>query len=143
MPKLLNYTITGLQEFSISFESYCTICNIQKSCKWGKDNVFSIMINCNDLNRVKEKIKFDQLQKLQKTEEVSVPYEKLLEKVKINVQEVFSEIWQEKVKAYKDDIKCLDPRKRDPILVAQQGQEWWQDFTMTMKVINEECEKIS
>ena len=29
------------------------------------------------------------------------------------------------------------------MLVAQQGQDWWQDFNVTMKVINDECEKIS
>jgi len=28
------------------------------------------------------------------------------------------------------------------MLVTQQGQDWWQDFNTTMKVINAECEKI-
>jgi len=28
------------------------------------------------------------------------------------------------------------------MLVAQQGQDWWQDFVTTMKEINQECEKI-
>jgi len=133
MPKILHYSIIGLEDYNISFESYCTICEIQKFCKWGKEEPFAI----------KEKVKFEQLQKLQKTEDVSVPYEELIKKVRINLQGIISEIWKEKIKTQKEEIRCLDTRKRDPMLVAQQGQDWWQDFNTTMKIINEECEKIS
>ncbi|MFX0043523.1 MAG: hypothetical protein ACFE8L_11480 [Candidatus Hodarchaeota archaeon] len=143
MPKVLHYSIIGLEDYNISFESYCTICDIQKYCKWGKEEPFGIKISCGDLNRAKEKVKFEQLQKLQKTEDVSVPYEELIKKVRINIQGIISEIWKEKIKAHKEEIRCLDTRKRDPMLVAQQGQDWWQDFNTTMKIINEECEKIS
>jgi hypothetical protein len=143
MPKVLNYSIIGLEDYTISFESYCTLCDIQKYCKYGNDNPFSIKISCSDLNRAKEKVKFDQLQKLQKTEDVSVPYEELVKKVKINLQNIISQIWQAKIKAQKEEIRCLDSRKIDPMLVAQQGQDWWQDFNITMKIINEECEKIT
>jgi len=142
MPEVLNYSIIGLEDYIISFERYCSICEIQKYCKYGKEEPFAIKINCGDLNRAKEKVKFDQLQKLQKKEDVSVTYEELLKKVKINMQNIFSQIWKEKVKAQKDEIRCLDATKRDPILVSQQGQDWWQDFHITIKVINEECEKI-
>jgi len=142
MPRVLNYSITGLEDYSISFESYCSPCDIQKYCKYGKDQPFTVSINCGDLNRAKEKIKFEQLQKLQKTEDVSVTYEQLIKKVKINLQNIFSQIWKDKIKAQKEEIRCLDTRKRDPMLVAQQGQDWWQDFNMTMKEINTECEKI-
>jgi hypothetical protein len=142
MPNLLNYSIIGLEDYSISFESYCRQCEIQKYCKYGKDNPFAIEINCNDLNQAKERIKFEQLQKLQKTEDVSVPYEELVKKVKINLQNVFSQLWKDKIKAQKEDIRCLDSRKVDSMLVAQQGQYWWQDFNQTIKVINNECEKI-
>lgn len=143
MPKVLHYSIIGLEDYNISFESYCTICEIQKFCKWGKEEPFAIEISCGDLNRAKEKVKFEQLQKLQKTEDVSVPYEELIKKVRINLQGIISEIWKEKIKTQKEEIRCLDTRKRDPMLVAQQGQDWWQDFNTTMKIINEECEKIS
>jgi len=143
MPNILHYSIIGLEDYNISFESYCTICEIQKFCKWGKEEPFAIKIGCGDLNRAKEKVKFEQLQKLQKTEDVSVPYEELIKKVRINLQGIISEIWKEKIKAQKEEIRCLDTRKRDPMLVAQQGQDWWQDFNTTMKIINEECEKIS
>jgi len=142
MPRVLNYSITGLEDYSISFESYCSPCDIQKYCKYGKDQPFIVLINCGDLNRAKEKIKFDQLQKLQKAEDVSVTYEQLIKKVRINLQNIFSQIWKNKIKAQKEEIRCLDTRKRDPMLVAQQGQDWWQDFNMTMKEINTECEKI-
>lgn len=143
MPKVLHYSIIGLEDYNISFESYCTTCDIQKYCKWGTEIPFAIKISCGDLNRAKEKVKFEQLQKLQKTEDVSVPYEELIKKVKINIQGIISEIWKEKIKAQKEEIRCLDTRKRDSILVAKQGQDWWQDFNTTMKIINEECEKIS
>jgi len=142
MPKVLNYSIVGLEDYTISFENYCSPCEIQKYCKYGKDNPLTIQINCNDLNQAKEKIKFDQLQKLQKKEDVSVTYEELIKKVKINVQNIFSQLWKGKIKAHKDEIRCLDPRKRDPMLVTQQGQDWWSNFNATMKIINIECEKI-
>ncbi|TKJ24062.1 MAG: hypothetical protein CEE42_11270 [Promethearchaeota archaeon Loki_b31] len=142
MSNILNYSIIGLEDYLISFESYCSPCEIQKFCKYGKTESFSITINCGDLNRAKEKIKFDQLQKLQKKEDVSVTYEELIKKVKINLQSIFSQIWKEKVKAQKEEIRCLDSRKTDSMLVAQQGQDWWQDFVTTMKEINRECKKI-
>ena len=143
MPKNLNFSIIGLEDYTISFEIYCSLCEIQKYCKWGKEDPYSVKISCGDLNRAKEKVKFEQLQKLQKTEDVSVPYEELIKKVKINLQGIFSEIWKIKIKTHKEEIRCLDSRKVDPMLVAQQGQDWWQDFNTTLKVINDECEKIS
>jgi len=142
MPNVLNYSIIGLENYSISFQSYCRHCEIQKHCKYGKDNPFTIEINCTDLNQAKEKIKFTQLQQLQKTEDVSVSYEELVKKVKINLQNIFSQIWKDKIKAQKEEIRCLDSHKWDPMLVAQQGQDWWQDFNATIKKINDECEKI-
>ena len=143
MPKILNFSIVGLEDYIISFESYCSPCEIQKYCKYGKEVPFTISINCGDLNRAKEKVKFDQLQKLQKTEDVSVTYEELIKKVKINIQNIISQIWKEKIKSQKEEIRCLDSRKVDPMIVAQQGQDWWQDFNLTMKEVNNECEKIS
>ena len=142
MPRVLNYSIIGLEDYTISFESYCSPCEIQNHCKYGKDNPYTVQINCNDLNQAKEKIKFAQLQKLQKKEDVSVTYEELIKKVKINIQNIFSQLWKEKIKAHKEEIRCLDSRKRDPMLVAQQGQDWWGDFNSTMRIINQECEKI-
>ncbi|MFX1398993.1 MAG: hypothetical protein ACFFAS_18360 [Promethearchaeota archaeon] len=142
MPEVLNYSIVGLQDFLISFEKYCSACDIQKHCKYGKEEVFCIGINCSDLNRAKEKIKFEQLQKIQKKADVSVPYEELIKKVKINLSGIFSQIWKDKIRALKEEIRCLDSRKVDPMLVSQQGQDWWGDFNATIKVINKECEKI-
>jgi hypothetical protein len=143
MPRILEYSIIGLEDYLISFESFCSPCDIQKYCRYGKDNSFTISINCGDLNRAKEKIKFDQLQKLQKVEDVSVTYEELIKKVKINLQNIFSQIWKDKIKAHKEEIRCLDSRKVDSMLVGQQGQDWWQDFNATIKEVNRECEKIS
>jgi len=142
MTKVLNYSITGLEDYTISFDSYCSPCDIQQYCQHGKQKPFTVTIKCSDLNKAKEKVKFDQLQKLQKKEDVSVSYEELIKKVKINLQNIFSQIWKEKIKTQKELLRCLDSRKIDPILVAQQGQDWWQDFNITMREINIECEKI-
>ncbi|MBY9002923.1 MAG: hypothetical protein KGD73_03030 [Candidatus Lokiarchaeota archaeon] len=143
MPRILEYSIIGLEDYLISFESFCSSCDIQKYCKFGKENPFTISINCGDLSRAKEKIKFDQLQKLQKAVDVSVTYEELIKKVKINLQNIFSQIWKDKIKAHKEEIRCLDSRKVDPMLVGQQGQDWWHAFNTTIKEVNTECEKIS
>jgi hypothetical protein len=142
VPKILKFSIVGLEDYIISFESYCSPCEIQKYCKYGKEVPFTISINCGDLNKAKENIKFDQLQKLQKSEDVSVTYEELIKKVKINIQNIISQIWKEKIKTQKEEIRCLDSRKVDSMIVAQQGQDWWQDFNLTMKEVNNECEKI-
>ena len=142
MSDKLIYSVIGLQDFIISFEKYCDPCEIQQHCKYGKNNPFSIQINCNDINSSKEKIKYEQLKKLQKTEDVTVSYDELIKKIKINLQTIFSEIWKNKIKNQKEEMRCLDSKKVDSILVAQQGQDWWQDFNKVMIKINEECEKI-
>ena len=142
MPNKLNYSIVGLQDYVISFDIYCRICEIQQHCNFGKENPFSINVSCNDINHAKEKMKYEQLKKLQKKEDLSSSYEELIKKVKINIQSIFSEIWKKKIKMEKEEIRCLNSKKVDPILVTQQGQDWWQDFNLTIKEINHECEKI-
>jgi len=138
----LEYSIAGLQEFNISFEKYCKPCQIQSNCNFGKQNPFTVKIDCKELNQAKEKIKYEKLKKLQKTEPISSSYQDLMKKVSINLQSIFSQIWKDKIKALKEEIRCLDSRKTDSMLVSQQGQDWWTDFNATMKKINEECEKI-
>lgn len=143
LPKILNFSIVGLEDYTISFDNYCSPCEIQKYCKYGKELPFTVSISCGDLNRAKEKTKFEELQKLQKKVDVSVTYEELIKQVKVNIQNIISQIWKEKIKALKEEIRCLDSRKVDPMIVAQQGQDWWQDFNLTIKEINNDCEKIS
>ncbi|MBD3229662.1 MAG: hypothetical protein GF329_15890 [Candidatus Lokiarchaeota archaeon] len=142
MSDKLNYSVIGLQEFVITFEKYCNPCEIQQHCNFGKKNPFTVKINCNNINSAKERIKYEKLKKLQKTEDITASYDDLIKKVHINLQSIFSELWKKKVKSLKEEIRCLDSRKVDSILVAQQGQDWWQDFNKIMNEINEECEKI-
>jgi len=142
MTDILEYSIIGLQEFNITFNKYCKPCEIQNKCEFGRNNPFMVKIDCKELNQAKEKIKYEKLKKLQKEEPITSSYEDLIKQVKINLQSIFSEIWKEKVKSLKERIRCLDSRKTDPMLVSQQGQDWWSDFNSTMKKINEECEKI-
>ncbi len=139
---ILEFSIIGLQDYSINFRKYCIPCEIQKYCTYGKDYPFTVTINCNDLAQAKEKTKYEQLKKLQKTEPVETTYEELIHKVKINMSEIFSHLWQEKIKT-NPEIRCLDSSKVDSIFVSQQGQAWWTDFAATLKEINKECEKIT
>ncbi|MHA1194473.1 MAG: hypothetical protein ACTSRH_00945 [Promethearchaeota archaeon] len=143
MTKILEHSLIGLEEYIISFERYCSACEVQKNCKYGKNNPFTVNINCADLKKAKERVRFEQLQKIQKNADISLSYEQLLKKVKINLQNIFSEIWKEKIKRNKDDLLCLNSQKMDPILVSQQGQLWWQDFNVTMRDINAKCENLS
>ncbi|TFF94064.1 MAG: hypothetical protein EU544_04960 [Promethearchaeota archaeon] len=137
----LRYSITGLEDYVISFGNYCSPCEIQRYCTYGKENPFTVAIRCTDLNEAKEKVKLAQLQTLQKKLPVETTYEELMSKVDVNEQEIYSEIWQNKIKA-DEEIRCLNSDKWDPLLVTQRGQDWWRDFSDTIKVISEECEKI-
>lgn len=138
----LNYSIIGLQEYSVSFEKYCTNCEIQQYCEFGQENPFTIEISCKDINTAKENIKYEELKKMQDTETIISSYKDVVDTIKINVQTIFSQIWKKLIKDRKEVIRCLNAKKVDPILVTQQGQDWWQDFNLTMKLIYKECEKI-
>jgi hypothetical protein len=137
----LKYSITGLSEFTISFEDVCNECDF-KGCQYGKKNPFQILIDCKDLSHAKEKRRFEQLQKLQKEADIDETYEQIAKKVKINMGEIFSEIWKNKIKTHKEEMKCLDSRRTDTILVSQFSQQLWTSFAKVMREINKECEKI-
>ncbi len=137
---ILDFSRFGLQDYSMTFQKYCVPCKIQKYCTNGKDNPFTVVINCNDLTQLQEKAKYEQLKKLQKKESVGVTHEQLLKKVKIIMQKIFSQLWQDKIKN-NEEMRCLDSSKVDTIFVSQQGQTWWADFAATMKEINKECGK--
>jgi hypothetical protein len=142
MSEKLKYSVIGLQDFIISFEKYCEPCEIQKNCEYGRNNPFSVEINCNDIQSAKENVKYEKLKKLQKSENISLSYDDLIKKININMQSIFSDIWKNRVKKKKQEIRCLDSTKVDPILVSQQGQDWWKDFNRTLNEIHDECEKI-
>ncbi len=138
----LKYSITGLSQYTISFEEICNECDL-KGCEYDKKNPFQIIIDCKDLTHAKEKRRYEQLQKLQKEADIDETYEQIAKKVKINLQEIFSEIWKAKIKAHKEELKCLDSRRTDTILVSQFSQQLWTTFAKVMREINKECEKIS
>lgn len=138
----LKYSITGLSQYTISFEEICNECDL-KGCEYGKKIPFQIIIDCKDLTHAKEKRRYEQLQKLQKEADIDETYEQIAKKVKINLQEIFSEIWKTKIKSHKEELKCLDSRRTDAILVSQFSQQLWASFAKVMREINKECEKIS
>jgi len=137
----LKYSITGLSQYTISFEEICNECDL-KGCQYGKKNPFQIIIDCKDLTHAKEKRRYEQLQKLQKEADIDETYEQIAKKVKINLQEIFSEIWKTKIKDHKEELKCLDSRRTDTILVSQFSQQLWASFVKVMREINKECEEI-
>lgn len=137
----LKYSITGLSEYTVSFEDICNECDL-KGCQYGKKKPFQIIIDCKDLTHAKEKRRYEQLQKLQKEADIEETYEQIAKKVKINLREIFSEIWKSKIKAQKEELKCIDSRRTDTILVSQFSQQLWTTFAKIMSEINKECEKI-
>ena len=61
---------------------------------------------------------------------------------KVTKSQIYSKLWEDKVKALKEEILCLDSRKTDSMLTSQRGEEWWSEFRATMTKIHEECDKI-
>ncbi len=102
----LKYSITGLSQYTISFEQICNECDL-KGCEYNKKNPFQIIIDCKDLTHAKEKRRYEQLQKLQKEADIDETYEQIAKKVKINLQEIFSEIWKTKIKSHKEELKWI------------------------------------
>ena len=63
-------------------------------------------------------------------------------KAKVTKPQVYSAIWDDKVKKQKSDLACLNSKRVDSMLVSQRGEEWWADFREILKKIDEECSKI-
>ena len=141
MPELI-YRVSGLSEFTISFENYCVPCKMQQRCKYGKKNPFQINIDCNDLLQAYEKKRYELMRKAQKEASIEDTYEDIEKRVKVNMGQIFSGIWKSKIKALKEEILCMNSKRTDSILTTQRGGEWWSEFRAIMKKIYDECQKI-
>ncbi|NMC04121.1 MAG: hypothetical protein GYA24_02855 [Candidatus Lokiarchaeota archaeon] len=138
MPKL-TYSLSGLSEFTISFEQYCQPCPWRKNCKYGKEKQpLEVLISCKDLKYKAEELQFQHVTKVQKE---GGDIQKATQK-KIPASTILSEIWKEKVKTRKDEIYCINTTFLDLILVSNRSQEWWAEFSRVGKLIMEECAKI-
>ena len=138
MGKLL-VSITGLNQFSISFEEYCIPCEYQSHCKYGKKNPFSVSIECKNLSEAVAARRQEAFMKAQKNAKAGETFEDIERKIKVNPSTIFSELWDTRVKAIKDEITCLNPKKLDPMITTQQGSEWWADFREAMQEVFDKC----
>lgn len=138
----LIFTITGLSEFTMSFENYCVPCTMQQRCKYGKKTPFQIKIECQDLLKSYEEKRYQLMRKAQKEADIEDTYEEIEKRVNVNITQIFSGIWKKKIKDLKEEILCLNSRKIDSMLTAQRGGEWWSEFRRVMQEIYEECQKI-
>ena len=139
----VTYNITGLQEFVINFQEYCVACPWTRHCKFNKDKPFQLLISCKDITNAFEFKKSKEMEKLAK-KNPDMDWDTREKKAKVTKQQVFSEIWNDKVKKMKDElgIYCLDSKRLDSMVTSARGEEWWAEFREVMKKIDEECSKI-
>ncbi len=137
----LSYNIVGLQEFIISFEEYCVTCEFQAKCKYGKAAPFNINLDCKEITVALDHKKAEAMEKLGK-KHPDWDWDKREQKAKVSKAQIFSKLWNDKVKSLKDEIFCLNSRKLDSMLTSQRGEEWWSDFREVMSEIDKECSKI-
>ncbi|UYP46507.1 hypothetical protein NEF87_002792 [Candidatus Lokiarchaeum ossiferum] len=137
----LSFNIVGLQEFIISFEDYCVTCEYQAKCKYGKAAPFQVSIDCKEITTALDFKKAEAMEKLGK-KHPEWDWDKREQKAKVSKAQIFSKLWNDKVKNLKDDILCMDSRKLDSMLTSQRGEEWWSDFREVMTEIDQECSKI-
>jgi hypothetical protein len=137
MPKL-TYSLSGLSEFTVSFEQWCQPCPWRKNCKFGREKPLEIIISCKDMKYKAEELQFQHVTKVQKE---GGDIQKAAQK-KVPASTILSEIWKEKVKTRKDEIYCINTNFLDLILVSNRSQEWWAEFSRVGKLVMEECAKI-
>ncbi|MHA1791860.1 MAG: hypothetical protein ACTSVI_04390 [Promethearchaeota archaeon] len=134
----LSYNITGLSQFSVSFESYCNSCEWRSRCKFGKENPLEIEISCKEIKYIEDDLQFKYVSKIQREGgDMEKAYEKKMPKSKI-----LSQLWKEKIKAKKDEIFCLNTNNLDLIIVSNRSKDWWKEFSLIGKEIIKECSKI-
>ena len=138
---MLRYNIIGLQDFSITFEEYCVPCEYQSKCKFGKNQPFQITIDCKEITAAHDARKSEKMEKLG-NKNPDWDWDMREKKAKISKTQVFSKLWNDKVKVIKEEMLCMDSRRMDTMLTSQQGEEWWSEFRETMSEIDKECSKI-
>ena len=69
-------------------------------------------------------------------------WDKREKKASVSKAQIFSQLWNEKIKARKEEILCLDSRRTDSMVTSQRGEEWWSAFRDIMTIIEKECAKI-
>ncbi len=137
----VSFNITGLSDFEITFQDYCSPCGMQKDCKYGKSNSFTITVSCNELAEAEDYKKTQIMKKIQK-EHPDWDWEKSESAAKVKKSQIFSKIWEDKVKSKKEEILCMDSRRTDSMLTSQRGEEWWSEFRKVITKIHQECSRL-
>ena len=137
----LRYNITGMQDFTITFEDYCVPCEYQSKCKFSKNEPFQVLIDCKEITIAREDKKNEHMTQIAK-KNPDWDWETREKKAKVSNTQVFSVLWAEKIKKKKEEILCIDSRRMDSMLTSQRGEIWWSDFRSVMEEIRKECSKI-
>ena len=138
----LSYNIIGLEEFVISFQDYCVSCEWQRRCRYGKAEPFQIHIGCKELTAALDFKKAKAMEKIG-NKHPDWDWDQREAKSKVSKVQIFSKLWNDKVKNHKEESYCLDSRRLDSMLTSQRGEEWWSEFREIMTTIEKECSKIS
>ncbi len=138
----LSYNIIGLEEFVISFQDYCVSCEWQRRCRYGKAEPFQVHISCKELIAALDFKKAIAMEKVG-NKNPDWDWDQREAKAKVSKVQIFSKLWNDKVKKHKEESYCLDSRRLDSMLTSQRGEEWWSDFREIMSIIEKECSKIS
>ncbi|MHA1680031.1 MAG: hypothetical protein ACTSUE_03420 [Promethearchaeota archaeon] len=134
----LQYSITGLSEFSISFEEFCMPCQYQARCKFGRETPLELEVSCKELKLIDDDLKFTYVSEIQrKGGDMEKAYDK-----KMPSSKILSKLWKQKVKSRNDEIYCLNTNYLDLILVSNRSKDWWKEFSRVGKEIIKECSRI-
>jgi len=62
---------------------------------------------------------------------------------KVRKPQIYSQLWEEKVKKHKDELYCIGGRTLDQMVRSMISEEYWSDFREVIKEIHQACSKIS
>jgi len=133
----LSFSRSGGNEFLITFEDYCRLCPI-RGCHYTKDKPLEVKVECKELTYAREALSYAKMQKLQAKQDASDLTEIT---AKASSTQVYSKLWNDKVKQNPNRIKCLQSKDVDPLIVGQRAQDWWKEFRKVMAQIDKECKK--
>lgn len=134
----INYSITGLSQFVLSFEEFCQPCPYKSKCKYGREHPLEIEVSCKELKAIEDDLKFKHVSKVQRD---GGNMEKAYEK-KMPASKILSGLWKDKIKSKREEIYCLNSDLLDLILVSNRSKDWWMEFSKVGKEIIKECSKI-
>ncbi len=132
----LSFSLSGVNEYIITFEDFCRMCSI-RGCAFNKEKPFHIKVECKELTYAREALLYDSIRKAQAKQD---PGDTSEVGGKVSSTQVNTKLWNEKEKKNPARIKCIS-KDFDPLITAQRAQDWWKEFRSVMTKIDKECKK--